>query len=178
VVTTSVHRSARRVTATIGAAGGSIASVDNRLKITIPAGALAGNTTIGIQPISATAPAGINYGYPPDTRRPDLRHPITLTYTPTPGDLDNTTPAAVGLAFQTATQTWQVMPGTRFDDASNTFSTSTTHFTDYNYFASFPLVQLRAERLLTAGTGDIVGGAGADRPLLRRIAGRLPAAGG
>ena len=108
-----------------------------------------------IQPISATAPAGINYGFRLTPDGQTFAHPITLTYTPTPGDLDNTTPAAVGLAFQTATQTWQVMPGTSFDIASNTFSTSTTHFTDYNYFASFHLFSSAPSGLLTAGTATL-----------------------
>jgi hypothetical protein len=50
-------------TETIGAAGGSIASSDGALTMNIPAGALASDTDITIQPVTNTAWGGIGTGY-------------------------------------------------------------------------------------------------------------------
>ena len=59
--------------ATIGAAGGTLASSDGRLSIRIPAGALAADTAVGIQPITATAPRRARLGVPAHARGHDLR---------------------------------------------------------------------------------------------------------
>src|SRR4051812_2234058 len=45
-----------KLTKTLGAAGGTIVSADGRLTITFPAGALATDTEIGIEPITNKAP--------------------------------------------------------------------------------------------------------------------------
>ncbi len=62
--------------ATIGAGGGTLASSDGRLNITVPPGALAGDTVIAIQPITATAPGAL--GTPEDMT---FAQPVTLTFT-------------------------------------------------------------------------------------------------
>lgn len=48
---------------TIGAEGGSLSSTDGRITVTIPAGALANDTQIAIQPISNTASGGLGAAY-------------------------------------------------------------------------------------------------------------------
>ena len=67
----------------IGAAGGSVKTPDGRLTVTIPAGALAADTTIAIQPITNTSPggAGVAYELLPDGQTFAVPAQLTLAYT-------------------------------------------------------------------------------------------------
>lgn len=143
------------VTATIGSGGGTVASVDNRIQLSIPAGALPADTAITIQPVSNESPGGLGYAFRLTPNGQTFTKPVTLTYTPVENDLDATTPAAVGLAFQTAADTWQVVPGTHYDSASNTFTTTTTHFTDYSYYSSFKLFSQSPFGILSKDTTQL-----------------------
>src|SRR5688572_10426882 len=51
------------VTRIIGQAGGSLQSPDGRMIIEVPEGALASNTTVGIEPVSNTNIAGIGAAF-------------------------------------------------------------------------------------------------------------------
>lgn len=101
------------------------------------------------------APGGIGYAFRFTPDGQTFTKPVTLTYTPVENDLAVTTPAAVGLAYQTAAGTWQVLPGTSYSAASNSFTTSTTHFTDYSYYASFHLYAEHPFGLLTGGSSHV-----------------------
>jgi len=63
----------------IGTTGGSITSPDGRITITIPAGALTGNTPITIQPIENTTPLGIGLSYDFLPNGQQFAKPITVT---------------------------------------------------------------------------------------------------
>ena len=52
-----------KATMTIGPAGGTLASTDGILTLTVPPGALAADVTIGIEPVTNTAPLGIGASY-------------------------------------------------------------------------------------------------------------------
>src|SRR3954453_3032977 len=78
------------VSANIGAAGGIIASADKRITVTVPAGALTVDTTIGVQPIENTDAAGFGMAYrlTPDGQK--FAKPVTVAFTYGNGDLDST----------------------------------------------------------------------------------------
>ena len=121
--------------ATIGSGGGTLTSSDRRLSLTIPAGALAGNTTIGIETITNNAPGGLGDAFRLTPSGQTFAQPVTLTYNPNVHEVEATDPSQVGLAFQTANDNWQVVPGVTPISGSNTITATTTHFTDYGFYA-------------------------------------------
>ena len=117
------------VSATIGAAGGSVSASDGKLALSIPAGALAANTVIGIQPFTNTAPgkSGAAYRLTPDGQT--FLKPITLTFKYTDEDLLGTAADFLGAAFQTAAGYWQWIGEPTVNTAAKTMSVALDHFT-------------------------------------------------
>ncbi|HXJ18878.1 MAG TPA: hypothetical protein VMT03_01495 [Polyangia bacterium] len=136
-VTAVGSQSAAPSTTTIGPNGGTVTSPDQRLVVSIPAGALSANTTIGVANITNTAPGGMGSAFRLTPNGQTFAVPVTLVYTPT-GELD-TDPTQVGLAFQTTAGSWQLVPGIAADTTAGTFTSTTTHFTDYSYVAFLQL---------------------------------------
>jgi hypothetical protein len=139
--------------AVIGPAGGTVTSADQYLQITIPAGALCADTTIGITNITNMAPGGLGSAYrlTPDGQM--FAVPVTLRFRP--GDELLTDPLEVTLAFQRV-GVWQVQPQTYVSDPNDpmydpnvvTYRATTTHFADYAY----------AELMFVAGPSQVVVG--------------------
>jgi hypothetical protein len=131
------------IAVTIGAAGGTLESTDGQLHISIPAGAVSGQTTFSIQRISNTNIAGIGAAYrllPHGTR---FSEPLTLTFKYDTTDLAGTALAAVGIAFQDDNGVWQGS-GALADTSSGTLSITTTHFSDWSLFKSFAVIPVTA----------------------------------
>jgi hypothetical protein len=124
--------------AVIGTAGGTLVSGDGQVTLTVPAGALAGDTTIGIQAIANTAPAGAGFAYRFTPDGQTFTKPVTLTLKPTLGELGGSSVDHVQLAFQDAQHRWQLIPVT-FDKNATTVTATTTHFTDYAYLFDLAL---------------------------------------
>lgn len=125
--------------ATIGAAGGHLAAADGRLSLDIPAGALAGDTVIGIQPLTNTAHGkrGATYRLTPDGQV--FLKPVTLTFAYTDQDLLGTAAGLLGAAFQTREGFWQWTGDAAVDTAARTVSVATSHFTDFSLVAGLQL---------------------------------------
>jgi hypothetical protein len=117
--------------ATIGAAGGSLTSADGRLTITVPAGALAADTLVGIQPITPTAPGALGHGYRLTPEGQNFAQPITLTFKYSAAEASATVPNLLRVATQTAQGTWS-LPQATHDAAQRTLSVATTHFSDWS----------------------------------------------
>ena len=116
--------------ATIGAAGGSVSSPDGKLVLTIPAGALAADTLIGIQPLTNQAPGKIGAAYRLTPDGQTFLQPVTLRFTYTDNDLLGTAAEFLGAAFQTADGHWQWLGAATVDTTAKTVSVGSTHFTD------------------------------------------------
>ncbi|WP_423736114.1 hypothetical protein [Chitinophaga caseinilytica] len=127
---------------TIGAAGGTLFSKDNTLKIEVPAGALAANTEISVQAVTNTLPGspGPSYRLLPENIK--FTKPVKLTFQYTDRHLDSTSADALYLAFQSADGVWQFMPNTNLNTTARTLSVETTHFSDW---APYALYWLRAD---------------------------------
>jgi hypothetical protein len=126
-------------TAAIGPAGGAVTSADQRLQITIPAGALCAATTIGIANITNTAPGGIGSAYRLTPDGQTFAVPVTLTFKP--GDELDTDPLQVRLAFQRTGGAWELLQLTAVDDPTVvTYTSTATHFSDYSYVALMQLI--------------------------------------
>lgn len=108
--------------ATIGAAGGSVGTPDSKLVLTIPAGALASDTVISIQPLTNLAPGRIGGAYRLTPNGQTFLKPITLTFAYTDEDLVGTSADFLGAAFQTADGYWQWIGDATVDTTARTVS--------------------------------------------------------
>ncbi len=126
-------------TATLGAAGGTLSSPDGKVALRVPAGALAADTVIRIQPITNHAHGGKGnaYRFTPDGQT--FQTPITLRFTYTDADLEGTVAQALGAAYQSEDRYWHWARNPVLDAASKTVTVSTTHFTDVAAVAGFNL---------------------------------------
>src|SRR5258706_4999451 len=75
------------VEATIGPAGGALGSGDGKVTVSIPAGALAADTTISIQPFTNTAPGGRGLSYRFAPSGVVFSAPVQITFSFTDADL-------------------------------------------------------------------------------------------
>ncbi len=131
------------VTATFGQLGGSFQSSDGGLMVSIPAGALAENTTFSIQRISNTNIAAIGQAYRLLPHGIQFSLPVTLTFTYDDADFEETTIHAVGVSYQDDEGVWQAI-GASHNELAHSFSVATTHFSDWSLFKSLEIHPLSA----------------------------------
>jgi len=124
---------------TIGAAGGDVTSDDGKFKVTIPAGALAADTDIGIQPIENKAFGGVGASYELTPDGQQFAQPVTLSFTYTDADLAGSAPEALAVAFQTLEGYWQLVDDISVDAVAKTVSATTPHFTRFASVERFRL---------------------------------------
>ena len=124
---------------TIGAAGGDVTSDDGKFKVTIPAGALAADTDIGIQPIENKAFGGVGASYELTPDGQQFAQPVTLSFTYTDADLAGSAPEALAVAFQTLEGYWQLVDDISVDTVAKTVSATTPHFTRFASVERFRL---------------------------------------
>ena len=74
--------------ASIGPAGGTLASGDNQVTLTVPAGALASATPISITAVADTAPGGTGFAYRLALDGLTFAKPVTITLKPTYGQVE------------------------------------------------------------------------------------------
>lgn len=120
----------------IGAGGGVVQSPDGQIRIDIPAGALSTNTTIGIQAITNQAPLGTGNAYRLTPEGTVFAQPVKITMKYGEG-----VPAPfVWVVTQKSDGTWLGDLNSEPDEASQTVSVQTTHFSDW---AAGKLIDLR-----------------------------------
>jgi len=124
----------------IGAGGGSLASADGRVKVDIPAGALSGDQTITIQPITNTLAFGFGLSYRITPHNILFQKPVTIRFSYTDAEIKNTVPELLAIGYQQTDGSWKAMGGVQVDKNNKTASVSTTHFSDWGFF---PLVYLQ-----------------------------------
>ncbi|MND41778.1 hypothetical protein D3C80_325340 [compost metagenome] len=140
------------VSATIGPQGGTVVSADNRIQLDIPAGALTNETTIIVQPISNTNPAGKGIGYRLTPHGQQFAKPVKITVNYTEEDLLGTIPEALGIAYQDEKGVWQALSGVEMNAAAKKISVTTTHFSDWSFFETLEITPIR----VTIGTKESV----------------------
>ncbi|MCY7319243.1 MAG: hypothetical protein LH617_11055 [Ramlibacter sp.] len=128
---------------TIGAAGGSLISADGKLTLTVPAGALASDTAISIQPQTNLAHGRRGAAYRLTPEGQTFLKPVTLSFGYTDQDVQGTAAGALGAAFQTGTGHWQWVGDATVDTAARTVSVASTHFSVWSAVAGIQLVPAR-----------------------------------
>ena len=132
------------VSKAIGSAGGSLSAGDSRLTVTIPAGALANDVTIAIEPIENTAAGGLGAGYRLTPAGQVFTQPVRVSFAYTDDDLEGAGPEALGIAFQDGAGRWEWQQQVALDPAAKQLSVMMTHFTDYSLFRGWQLRPLLA----------------------------------
>lgn len=128
------------VTKSIGTGGGSVSSADGKITVTIPAGALAADTMIGIQPVTNTAAGGLGTAYRLTPAGQTFTTAVTLEFPYTDQDLNGTYAEALGVAYQDDAGRWEWQDGVALDAVAKTLTVQSTHFSDWS---KVPGVQLR-----------------------------------
>lgn len=118
-------------TAQIGPAGGELRSEDGRLTVSIPAGAVSSTVTVGVEPISNTAPLGLGRGYRVTPEGVNFAKPVKLTFSYDNAMLRGTAAEFLWITSQKPNGTWEGHLLSEPDPATRTVSTETSHFSDW-----------------------------------------------
>lgn len=118
---------------TIGAAGGSISSVDGKIKVDIPAGALTTDQLITVQPITNKLDFGLGKAYR-ITPHLTFTKPVTISFKYTDSEITHTLPELLSIAYQDSTGGWRAMTEPQVDKEQKRVSITTTHFSDWGFF--------------------------------------------
>ncbi|RYZ52049.1 MAG: hypothetical protein EOO14_17225 [Chitinophagaceae bacterium] len=138
----------------IGAAGGTLTSRDGRLKLTIPAGALATAQEVSIQAISNHNPLAVEKAYRIEPHGVEFAKPVSLVFSYADDDVANTLPEALGIAYQDGQGIWQAQRSATVDKGTKTVTVTTTHFSDWTLFEKFYLLT-SAKSLAVSGSADL-----------------------
>lgn len=117
--------------ATIGPAGGTLESSDGRLRIDIPAGALASEQEVMIQPITnlAHGASGPAYRLGPEG---EFAVPVRLTFYFSPEDVRGTAAGMLRIASQDDAGFWELHEDATLDADEGTIRIDTRHFSDWS----------------------------------------------
>ncbi|MEO6287617.1 MAG: hypothetical protein ABIN80_16425 [Dyadobacter sp.] len=122
------------ITANIGPAGGTIQSADERIRITIPAGALATEQTISVQPLSNQCPAGTGQAFRLLPHGQVFGKPVTVTFNYNETDVNGSIPEALRIAYQNDKGIWQYPSAKSLDTTARSVRVESTHFSDWALF--------------------------------------------
>jgi hypothetical protein len=121
------------LTKTIGPGGGTVLSSDGRVELDFPAGAVAANTDITIQPITNTAPNGSGLAYQLMPEGTKFSIPVTITFHYTEDDANGTNPFLFYIATQDSTGVWQAdFKNRTIDTIAKSASLPISHFSDWS----------------------------------------------
>lgn len=123
----------------IGPSGGTITSADGRIGLDIPAGALAANTIITIQPVTNTCPGGLGLAYDLQPNGTKFSAPVTFTYHYTDAEVNGTDPYLFFEAVQDSLQQWDVDIYRDVDTVAHTVSFDISHFSTRSMLPGFQL---------------------------------------
>ncbi|MDF2193275.1 hypothetical protein [Paraflavitalea sp. CAU 1676] len=121
----------QQTAATIGVQGGTLATPDGQLQLTIPAGALTANTAISIQPVENTTPGGFGLNYRLLPHGIKFAKPVTVKFSYAQYLDSIPSPDALAIAFQDNDRIWKIPKGYSVDKGNKTVSVQTTHFSDW-----------------------------------------------
>lgn len=141
------------VSATIGPEGGLLSSADGRLRLIVPAGALAEDTDLSVQEISNTAPHGHGSAYRLRPDGLDFALPVTLVF-----DTAEVLPAAgqargTAVAFQDEQGLWQAVLDSHLDEEAGVLEARTRHFSDWTFFQALRIDPAEATVMTGASIG-------------------------
>ncbi len=129
----------------IGAEGGEFTTADGKLKVTIPAGAVAETTNFQVQPIANTADAGVGGGYRLFPHDLNFAKPVILQFNYE--DLIDSLASedVLSIAYQSDDGIWHMVRPHYLNKANKTIQTPSTHFSDWVLVTWLKLIPPAAE---------------------------------
>jgi hypothetical protein len=119
------------LTTTIGPAGGTVASADQRIQITIPAGALTENKIISVQPLTNQCPAGTGQAFRLMPHGLTFTKPAIISFRYDEQDINGSAPEVMRVAFQNDKGIWQSPKTESLDTTQRVLTIQTMHFSDW-----------------------------------------------
>ncbi len=123
----------------IGPDGGRVTSEDGRIEIDIPAGALAEDTEIGIQPLKNTAVSGIGYSYRLTPHGKTFQKKVTVRFHYKNDERRLASKEAIEIAYQNQKGEWVCTGGAVNNTLEKTISVQTDHFSDWAFVETMNL---------------------------------------
>jgi len=123
------------VTKDIGPSGGTIASPDGRLTLTVPQNAVDKSVSFAIQPITNKAANGLGLAYRLGPDGMTFATPVDVSVRYDEKDLEGTVPEALSVAYQDKKGEWHAQRSAKLDQPAKTISFVTTHFTDFAFLS-------------------------------------------
>lgn len=145
-------------TATINAQGGTVATPDGQVSITIPAGALTSSTVISIQSVENTNPGGFGLNYRLLPHGISFAKPVSIKFSYAQYVDSIALQDALAIAYQDEDRVWKIPKGFIVDKVKKEVSVQSTHFSDWsvmNYLSLKPvysILQTGQQLTLTAWT--------------------------
>jgi len=128
----------------IGPTGGTLASPDGRITLTVPQNALTETITFSIQPITNTLKTGLGLAYRLGPDGKTFTTPLELSLTYDEKDIDGSVPEALAVAFQDNGRNWHILNPNGFDPGKKKITVPITHFTDFSFLSRFRIQPIRA----------------------------------
>jgi hypothetical protein len=114
--------------------GGSIKSIDGRVELIIPEGALSSKTNIVIQPITNYASGGVGNAYEFEPSGTIFNKPVQLIFKYTKEELDGTLAGCKSIATQASDNKWYALENIVVDTTVQTITCNIEHFSRYAQF--------------------------------------------
>jgi hypothetical protein len=125
--------------ATIGATGGTLTSSDGGITITVPAGAVDGDTEFTITAMGKPAGNAVAvYKLEPEGMTFDP--PVTLTFDAPEDEVSRISIEGLGIAYHNADGQWEWLGEAVCDTGNRTLSVDIAHFSIFGMFAGFNLL--------------------------------------
>ncbi|MFZ1799552.1 MAG: hypothetical protein WAU24_06765, partial [Chitinophagaceae bacterium] len=137
-------------TKTIGAAGGIVKSLNGKITLNIPAGALAANTEIGIEETVNNAPSSCGNSFKLTPNGLIFSKPVLLSLKYSNNDIEGTFPEALSIATE-MDGTWMASQKAEVNSATNTITLPIKHFSDWGVIAFLKLLMLPGNKELGRG---------------------------
>jgi hypothetical protein len=125
------------VTQTIGPAGGTIALPNSRIVFTFPAGVIAQNTPITIQPVENKAFGGVGEGFDIKPKDLELQSKASVTWNYNEEDIDGTAPEALAIAYQNEKGIWQSSATVQVDKEAKTVTAPISRLAHWSFYSQF-----------------------------------------
>jgi hypothetical protein len=132
-----------KATKAIGPAGGTLGSLDGRMTLTVPNGALTETIPFSIQPITNKAANGIGLAYRLEPNGQTFTTPLQISVRYDEKDLEGTVPEALSIAYQDSQGAWHELKAV--DQTENTLTVAATHFTDWSFLAKMRIEPAKAK---------------------------------
>ncbi len=119
--------------------GGVVESLDGRLTIEVPAGALGEPTPITIQPVTNGCPGALGVAYRLGPEGQTFDAPVKVVYHYADSDVQGSEAPALRIAYHGGDGHWNSIKDIALDESAKTVTAETTHFSDWAPYTGWKL---------------------------------------